>query len=161
MWRDAVSQGLKYLPTTFHHHGCINNGITVGSLVPLVKGSLCIIKRMFNLKIPVGLCCYINCLWSGRYSDYMRSPGYVIIMFLKVLHYLNFAQVKIVTVIYVRTYVCMHVCACFHFVEKDEIMKRWKHEGKSHCKHRKLILTTTKFHLHLENVIMCLMEKSA
>lgn len=53
---------------------------------------------------------------------YMRPPVYTIIPFPKVLRDPNFAQVKILTVIYVRVYLCVfvHVCGLY---KKKEILK--------------------------------------
>jgi hypothetical protein len=60
------------------------------------------------------------------------------------------------TVIHIRTYACMHVSECSRFREKIKVKER----TKIHCKHRKLIFTTT-FYLHLENFTVRLMEQCA
>jgi hypothetical protein len=49
----------------------------------------------------------------------------------------------------------VRICACLCFAEKNESKET------NHCKLRKLTFTTTKFHLYLQNFVVCLKEQFA
>jgi hypothetical protein len=49
----------------------------------------------------------------------------------------------------------MRVCVLCALQEKNE------NAEEIHCKHRQVTFTTTKFHLHLKNCIVCLVVKFA
>jgi hypothetical protein len=56
----------------------------------------------------------------------------------------------------------MYACLCvFALLRKKRNIKKVEEWTKIHCKQRKLIFTKTTFHLHLENFIVCRMERFA
>jgi hypothetical protein len=79
---------------------------------------------------------------------YRRSPDYAVVPFLKVLRNPNFAEVEIVTVIYVRTYACLCV---FALLRKKEIVKSGRTD-KNSLQAQKTNIKKNNINLHFGNL---------